>query len=143
MGRRQADPLVHLHRRLRRGYPSLDQVRLCRARQPGFRRDGDHERDAGAGARVRGKAGHGRQAHPRAGGRARSQLQQRAHQGEARLRPIRQARGRPRGYVPVDRGEDQGGGGGRRQRRGGVFQVHHLRHDGAHRARRPPRRRRG
>ena len=48
------------------------------------------------------------------------------------------------GYVRVDRGEDR-----RRRWQGGAnaeeafSQVHHLRHDGAHRARRPPRRRRG
>mmetsp|Transcript_14592 Transcript_14592/g.57401 ORF Transcript_14592/g.57401 Transcript_14592/m.57401 type:complete len:335 (-) Transcript_14592:163-1167(-) len=142
VGRRQADPFVHLHRRLRRGYHPSHEVRLRRARQPGLRRDGEHERDAGAGAGFRGQAGHAHQAHPGSRGRARPQLQQRPHQGEARVRAFRQARGRPQGDLRVDRGEDQGGGGGGCQRRGGVLQVHHLRHHGAHRARRAPRRRR-
>ena len=85
LGRRQADPLVHLHRRLPRGHPAVDRERRRRAaerrivgagddRRPGVDRRGDRRHHARAPLR-----------HHQAQGGQRQEQRQHQDPGAARL----------------------------------------------------------
>ena len=84
LGRRTADALVPLHRRVPGRHPAPDALAVRRTGQHRVRGDGHHQYAGRRGGGHRGQEDR-YQPHPRPVGRARPQFRQQAHQGAARL----------------------------------------------------------
>ena len=112
VGRRAADSLVHVHRRLRGGLHPHHAVRLPRAAEPGHGRDDQHERLRAAGHELRGQEP-AHQAHPRSAGGARPQQRQHDDQGAPGMGSVHLHQGGAQEHARVDQEPDPGRGAGR------------------------------